>query len=62
MKKQYGFLVDSEKCIGCFTCAMACRNYYHQEKGVVWRHVYPLNEENISASGTGLLLAGLQPL
>ncbi len=44
MKKQYAFLVDAERCIGCFTCAMACRNYYHQVKGVVWRHVYPLSE------------------
>lgn len=44
MKKQYAFLVDAEKCIGCFTCAMACRNYYHQVKGVVWRQVYPLGE------------------
>lgn len=45
MQKQYAFLVDAERCIGCFTCAMACRNYYHQEKGVVWRQVYPLSEE-----------------
>lgn len=45
MQKQYAFLVDAERCIGCFTCAMACRNYYHQEKGVVWRQVYPLTEE-----------------
>ena len=44
MKKHYAFLVDSEKCIGCFTCAMACRNYYHQVEGVVWRQVYPLGE------------------
>ncbi|MFV0423620.1 4Fe-4S dicluster domain-containing protein [Oleidesulfovibrio sp.] len=45
MKKQYAFLVDAERCIGCFTCAMACRNYYHQVKGVIWRHVYPLGED-----------------
>ncbi|SOB60407.1 4Fe-4S ferredoxin iron-sulfur binding domain protein [Pseudodesulfovibrio profundus] len=45
MKKQYAFLVDAEKCIGCFTCAMACRNFYHQEEGVIWRQVYPLDEE-----------------
>lgn len=45
MKKHYAFLVDSERCIGCFTCAMACRNYYHQEEGVIWRQVHPLSEE-----------------
>ena len=45
MAKQLAFLVDSERCMGCITCAMACKNQYHQEKGVVWRKVYPLAEE-----------------
>lgn len=45
MAKQFGFLVDSDRCVGCFTCAMACKNQYHQEKGVVWRQVYPLTQE-----------------
>ncbi len=44
MSKQYAFFVDVERCIGCFTCAMACKNQYHQEKGVVWRQVHPLAE------------------
>ncbi|WP_136797524.1 4Fe-4S dicluster domain-containing protein [Desulfosediminicola ganghwensis] len=45
-KKQYAFLVDSEDCVGCYSCAMACRNYYHHEQGVVWRKLYPLQEES----------------
>ena len=45
MKKQYGFFIDVEKCIGCFTCAMACKNQYHQPETVVWRQVYPISEE-----------------
>jgi len=45
MKKQIGFYVNSQRCIGCNTCAMACKNQYHQEVGVVWRTVYPLAEE-----------------
>ncbi|QJT08694.1 4Fe-4S dicluster domain-containing protein [Oceanidesulfovibrio marinus] len=45
MTKQYAFFVDAKRCIGCFTCAMACKNQYHQEPGVHWRQVYPLNEE-----------------
>lgn len=45
MKKQLGFYMDSSRCIGCFSCAMACKNQYHQESGVVWREVYPLKEE-----------------
>jgi len=45
MKKQLGFFVNSKRCIGCNTCAMSCKNQYHQEPGVVWRRVYPLSEE-----------------
>jgi Fe-S-cluster-containing dehydrogenase component len=39
MKKQLGFYVDAKRCIGCFACAMACKNQYHQASGVVWRQV-----------------------
>lgn len=45
MTKQYGFFIDTQRCIGCFTCAMACKNQYHQDEGVIWRQVYPLHEE-----------------
>jgi DMSO reductase iron-sulfur subunit len=45
MKKQFAFIVDVKRCIGCFSCAMACKNQYHQPPGVVWRKVYPLSEE-----------------
>lgn len=45
MAKQLGFLVDASLCIGCSTCAMACKNQYHQEVGVVWRQLYPLSEQ-----------------
>lgn len=42
MKKQLAFMVDSKKCIGCYTCAMACKNQYHQEVGVEWRNLQTL--------------------
>jgi DMSO reductase iron-sulfur subunit len=45
MQKQVAFYIDSKRCIGCFTCAMACKNQYHQENGVVWRYVHDLKEE-----------------
>ncbi len=45
MRKQLGFFVDVRRCIGCFTCAMACKNQYHQPTGVKWRDVFPINEE-----------------
>ncbi|MEG6552289.1 4Fe-4S dicluster domain-containing protein [Desulfocurvibacter africanus] len=45
MQRQLAFYVDAERCIGCFTCAMACKNQYHQENGVVWRMVHDLKAE-----------------
>lgn len=45
MKKQYGFMVDAKRCVGCYSCAMACKNQYHQPAGVVWRDLFPLSEE-----------------
>jgi DMSO reductase iron-sulfur subunit len=45
MQKQLGFFVDARRCLGCFTCAMACKNQYGTEPGVTWRMVYPLKEE-----------------
>ena len=45
MKKHLALMVNSKKCIGCYSCALACKNQYHQENGVVWREVYPLKEE-----------------
>ncbi|SEA74955.1 Fe-S-cluster-containing dehydrogenase component [Desulfuromusa kysingii] len=44
MKSQYGFKIDAELCIGCFTCAMACKNQNQLEPGVKWRQVHPLDE------------------
>lgn len=44
MSKRYAFVVDSERCIGCMTCAMACKSYYQRPAGIHWRDVYPLGE------------------
>lgn len=46
MKKQLAFMVNSKKCIGCYSCAMACKNQYHQETGVVWRNLVPLESKD----------------
>lgn len=44
MKKQLGFHIDTQKCLGCYTCAMACKNVYHQPAQVLWRRIYHLDE------------------
>ena len=45
MKHQLGFLVDMDKCLGCYTCAMACKNQYHQDKGIAWRKLVAVPPE-----------------
>jgi Fe-S-cluster-containing dehydrogenase component len=45
MAKQLGFFVDSSLCTGCNTCAMACKNQYHQAAGLFYREVYSLSLE-----------------
>lgn len=44
MKKQLGFLIDSQKCMGCYSCVMACKNQYHQPVDLFWRKIYPLHQ------------------
>ena len=46
MKSQLAFMVNSKKCVGCYSCAMACKNQYHQELGVVWRNLHALSKED----------------
>lgn len=48
MAKKLGFLVDSERCIGCHSCEMACKNEYQLDPKIRWRKVYPLREDNFS--------------
>lgn len=38
------FSVDAELCVGCNTCAMACKNQNNLDPGISWRKVYPLSE------------------
>ncbi|GEA16170.1 MULTISPECIES: 4Fe-4S dicluster domain-containing protein [Neomoorella] len=47
MAKQLGFLVDTEKCIGCFSCEMACKNEYQTEVKPRWRRVYQQREASL---------------
>ena len=48
MAKRMGFIVDADRCIGCHTCEMACKNEYQLHPKVRWRKVYEINEESYS--------------
>ncbi|AFQ46229.1 4Fe-4S dicluster domain-containing protein [Desulfosporosinus meridiei] len=48
MTKQLGFLHNSEKCVGCRGCEMACKNEYQTDAAPRWRQVFQLREEDYS--------------
>ncbi len=48
MTEQKVFLINADRCIGCFSCAMACKNYNRVEANLAWRQVYPLAEKHFT--------------
>ncbi|WP_088225811.1 4Fe-4S dicluster domain-containing protein [Desulfosporosinus sp. FKB] len=44
MNKQLGFLHNSEKCVGCRGCEMACKNLYQTDISQRWRQVFQIDE------------------
>lgn len=52
---QKAFLVDSSKCLGCNTCAMACKNQYHQDTGILWRSVRNIGHEDYRKDENNIL-------
>ena len=54
---QKAFLVDGSICLGCNTCAMACKNQYHQDKGILWRKVREIGAENYLMDNNNILPA-----
>ncbi|QHB18333.1 DMSO/selenate family reductase complex B subunit [Mannheimia pernigra] len=39
-KKQYGFYIDSQRCTGCKTCELACKDYKDLSPDVSFRRIY----------------------
>ena len=52
---QKAFLVDGSICLGCNTCAMACKNQYHQDKGILWRKVREVGAEDYLIDNNNIL-------
>ena len=38
--KQYGFYIDSQRCTGCKTCELACKDYKDLTPDVSFRRIY----------------------
>jgi anaerobic dimethyl sulfoxide reductase subunit B len=39
MAKQYGFIIDTERCVDCRACVTACKSANGIELGIAWRRV-----------------------
>jgi len=50
METRLGFIVDSNKCIGCNSCVMACKNFNKVDPDINWRKVHPLSEDAYTQS------------
>ncbi len=48
MNKKIAFLVNSEKCLGCHTCEVACKNNYQYEPYMRWRKVHDIPDNAFS--------------
>ncbi|TCV96643.1 DMSO/selenate family reductase complex B subunit [Biostraticola tofi] len=40
MSTQYGFYIDSQRCTGCKTCELACKDYKNLGPDVSYRRIY----------------------
>ena len=39
MARQYGMVIDTYRCIGCFTCAVACKGENNLPNGIWWNRI-----------------------
>ncbi|WP_108944069.1 DMSO/selenate family reductase complex B subunit [Shewanella halifaxensis] len=51
---QYGFHIDTNKCSGCKTCHIACKDRSDVGKDVIWRRVYEYGGGNFTEVKPGV--------
>jgi molybdopterin-containing oxidoreductase family iron-sulfur binding subunit len=39
MKKRWGMAIDQNRCVGCWTCAVACKSINNQPLGIYWNRI-----------------------
>ena len=52
-EKRYGFVIDTDMCMGCNTCGVVCKMENNVPSGIIWNKVLADNGEQLfSPSGT----------
>lgn len=46
-QKRWGMVIDQDRCIGCWTCAVACKEENNQPEGVWWNHILTVGGEEL---------------
>ena len=54
-KARWGMVIDQDRCIGCWTCSIACKSNNNEPLGVWWNRILTVHEDptgmDITASG-----------
>ncbi len=48
---RYGFVIDQKRCVGCQTCAIACKSFNNVPDGVWWNRVLTDGGDSIDTAG-----------
>ena len=48
---QYGMVIDQQRCIGCNSCAIACKQVNHVPDGIWWNRIFTQGGEDMDTAG-----------
>jgi molybdopterin-containing oxidoreductase family iron-sulfur binding subunit len=48
--KRYGMVIDLSRCVGCWTCAVACKSESDQALGTWWNRILTSGAENVDSA------------
>ena len=48
---RFGMVIDTKRCFGCQTCAVACKTANNLPKGVRWNHIITSASSDVDCGG-----------